>query len=343
MAASTATIACDIDFDRPGKQVSCLRLDHSDNEHAFGTIPIPIAVIAGGQGPTVLLTAGNHGDEYEGQVILRRLIQETGPDDINGRLIVLPALNAPAVRAGTRVSPLDGLNLNRCFPGEEGGAPTRAIAHYLDSVLLPLCDAGIDLHSGGRIAEVLPCTFLCSYPDRDLMARMLDLVAAFAAPDVYVVEGSAWSTGFDTVAQRRRVAFISTELAGGASLDRRALEVGRDGVLGVLRHLGVLEGDGSPVEPAPLRFLKAGDQRDSVMATVSGVFEPYWALGEEVREGDTAGAVHSLEETEQSPVELRFARSGIIVARRVPARVKPGDYVFQVGVEVTREEILAQL
>jgi hypothetical protein len=47
MAASTATIACDIDFDRPGKQVSCLRLDHSDNEHAFGIVPIPIAVIAG--------------------------------------------------------------------------------------------------------------------------------------------------------------------------------------------------------------------------------------------------------------------------------------------------------
>jgi hypothetical protein len=157
-----------------------------------------------------------------------------------------------------------------------------------------------------------------------------------------VVEGTAWSTGFDPAAQRRGVAFISTELAGGASLDRQALQIGRDGVLGVLRHLGVLEGGGGAAQPAPPRFLMAGDQRDRVMATISGVFEPYCALGEEVRGGDPAGAVLSLEEPERAPVELRFARSGIIVSRRVPARVEPGDYVFQVAREITREELLPQ-
>jgi len=342
MAASTMAITCDIDFDRPGKQVSHLGLDHSDNAHAFGIIPIPIAVIANGKGPTVLLSAGNHGDEYEGQVILRRLIREISPESIEGRLIILPALNTPAVLAGTRVSPLDGLNLNRCFPGEAGGAPTQAIAHYVDSVLLPMCDAGIDLHSGGTTGEYLPCTFLCTHPDRALMARMLDLAEAFGAPTAYVVESTDWSTGFDPAAQRRGVAFISTELAGGASLDRQALQIGRDGVLGVLRHLGVLEGDGGAAQPAHPRFLKAGDQRDRVMATVSGVFEPYRALCEEVREGDPAGAVHSLEEPERAPVELHFARAGIIVARRVPARVKPGDFVFQVAQEITRDELLPQ-
>jgi predicted deacylase len=343
MAALTTAISCDIDFDRPGKQVSHLRLDHSDNLHAFGIIPIPIAVIAGGKGPSVLLSAGNHGDEYEGQVILRRLIQETSPEAVNGRLIILPALNAPAVMAGTRVSPLDGLNLNRCFPGVADGAPTEAIAHYVDSVLVPICDAGIDLHSGGTTGEYLPCTFLCTHPDPDLMAQVVAMAVAFGAPYAYVVEGTAWSTGFDPIAQRRGVAFISTELAGGASLDRQALQIGRDGVLGVLRHLGVLEGDDGPAQPAPPRFLKAGGQRDRVMATASGLFEPYCALGDEVREGDPAGAVHSLEEPERAPVELHFARSGIIVARRVPARVAPGDYVFQVAQEVTRDEILAQI
>ena len=343
MAASTTSIACEIDFDRPGKQVSHLRLDHSDNEHAFGTIPIPITVIAGGSGPTVLLTAGNHGDEYEGQVILRRLIQETRPESVNGRLIILPTLNAPAVMAGTRVSPLDGLNLNRSFPGVEDGAPTQAIAHFVDSILLPKCDAGIDLHSGGTTGEVLPCTFLCSHPDRTLMARMLDMVEAFGAPDVYVVEGADWSTGFDTVAQRRGVAFISTELAGGASLHREALRIGREGVLGVLRHLGVLDGEARAGPTPSPRFLKAGDKRDSVMAPISGIFEPYCDLGAQVREGDPAGAVHSLEEAERAPVELHFARSGIVVVRRVPARVKPGDYVYHVACEVARDELLPPL
>ena len=334
-------ITCDIDFERPGRQVSFLRLDHSDNVHAYGTVPIPIAVIRNGAGPTVLLTAGNHGDEYEGQVILGRLIREIAPQSINGRLIILPALNYPAVVAGTRVSPLDGLNLNRSFPGDPDGPPTRAIADFVDSVLLPLCDAGIDLHCGGTTGEYLPCTFLCTHPDRVLMARMLDMVEAFGAPYVYVVEGAGWATGLDPVAHRRGVAFISTELAGGASIDREVLQMGKYGVLGVLRHLNVMVGeDGKTAPPGATRYLRAGDQRDHVMATVSGLFEPYRALGEEVREGDPAGAVHSLEAPERAPVELCFARSGIIVARRVPARVKCGDYVFDVAIEITRDEIL---
>ena len=83
------------------------------------------------------------------------------------------------------------------------------ITSQLDSVLLPLCDAGIDLPSGGSTGEYLPCTFLCSHPDRDLMARMLDLVEAFGAPTAYVVEATAWSTGFDPAAQRRGVAVVA--------------------------------------------------------------------------------------------------------------------------------------
>ncbi|MDX1575652.1 MAG: succinylglutamate desuccinylase/aspartoacylase family protein [Kiloniellales bacterium] len=341
MAASTATIACDLDFDRPGKQVSHLRLDHSDNVHAFGFVPIPIAVIAGGKGPTVLLTAGNHGDEYEGQVILRRLIQETVAEDLNGRLIVLPALNAPAVLAGTRVSPLDGLNLNRCFPGEDGGAPTRAIAHYVSNVLLPMSDAGLDLHSGGSASEYLPCSFLCTHPDPDLMAHVMALAMAFGAPYAYVVDGASGSTGLDPTAHGRGVPLISTELAGGASLDLRALQVGRDGVRRVLSQLGVLEGD--RVEAEPPRFLRAGGATDRVTAPISGLFEPYCRLGEEVEEGDPAGAVHALEEPQRAPVELRFARSGVVVARRVPARVLAGDHVYQVAQEVTRDQILAEI
>ena len=38
-------------------------------------MPVPIAVLNNGEGPRILLTGGNHGDEYEGQVVLTRLIQ----------------------------------------------------------------------------------------------------------------------------------------------------------------------------------------------------------------------------------------------------------------------------
>ena len=85
------TIAVSIDLDAPGKRIGHLELGWSDDEHAYGVIPVPIAVIAKGSGPSVLVTAGVHGDEYEGLVITRRLIAEISPAAITGRIVVMTA------------------------------------------------------------------------------------------------------------------------------------------------------------------------------------------------------------------------------------------------------------
>src|SRR5438093_1746199 len=103
----------DIDFDKDGKQVGVLHLPYSVTRSAYGMIDIPLAVIRNGDGPSILLMAGNHGDEYEGQVTLARLIYDLEASDIQGRVIVMPAANLPAAMAGARVSPFDSGNLNR--------------------------------------------------------------------------------------------------------------------------------------------------------------------------------------------------------------------------------------
>ena len=117
-------------------------------------------MIRNGRGPTLYLEAGNHGDEYEGQIVLARLIRELDPGALQGRLIILPAANLPAALAGQRCSPIDGGNLNRSFPGDPDGGPTAAIAHFIESVLLPMCDAALDLHSGGKTLEYIPSAMI---------------------------------------------------------------------------------------------------------------------------------------------------------------------------------------
>ena len=82
--------------------------------------PSPIVVIRNGRGPTTFFMSGNHGDEYEGQVALCNLAKSLKPADITGRVILLPAANYAAAMAGRRVSPIDDLNLNRIFPGDQG-------------------------------------------------------------------------------------------------------------------------------------------------------------------------------------------------------------------------------
>ena len=177
-------------------------------------------------GPTALVTAGNHGDEHEGRIIARRLIRELDPDRVHGRLIVIPALNYPAVIEDSRVSPIDGGNMNRAYPGDAGGTPTFAIAHYVETVLLPMCDAALDLHSGGKVSEYLPCAYLVVGGDRDLMAAKIDAVKAFAAPVTTVVSATADSRSLSGAADRHAVPNLATELGGGGTLGRNALEIG---------------------------------------------------------------------------------------------------------------------
>ena len=342
-------ITSDIDFDRPGRQVSSLRLVHSDNQNAYGVVPVPIAVFANGAGPTVVLSAGTHGDEYEGQVILGRLIRELDVGSINGRLIVLPALNYPAVLAGERVSPLDDGNLNRSFPGERGGPPTRAIADYVTSVVLPLCDAGIDLHSGGSTAQFLPCAFLCTHRDRTLMSRLLEVVEVFGAPHTFVMEGAppagkassaGAASGFDPVAHQHGVAFFSTELGGGAGVDPGALHVGTAGVYRVLRHLGIVDDERGRRPAASTRYFFSRGLHEYVCTPVTGLFEPCRALGDEVEAGDVAGWVHCLEDPQRPSLALTFPTGGTIMSRRVGARVKRGDFVFHAVEEVDRSALV---
>src|SRR5258708_347316 len=124
MASVKSRIWTELDFEKDGKQVGYLHLPHSVTRSAYGTIAIPCAVIRNGKGPSTLLMAGNHGDEYEGQVALTRLIRDLTADDVKGRLIIVPAINLPAAMAGARISPLDDRNLNPCFPRSPTGTPT---------------------------------------------------------------------------------------------------------------------------------------------------------------------------------------------------------------------------
>ncbi|MDR8059949.1 succinylglutamate desuccinylase/aspartoacylase family protein, partial [Burkholderia cenocepacia] len=87
---------CEIDLDAQGKHAGYQRLPHSVHRSAYGWLPIPIVSIRNGDGPVALVMAGNHGDEYEGQIIVSQLLREIEPVMVCGQLILLPMANFPA-------------------------------------------------------------------------------------------------------------------------------------------------------------------------------------------------------------------------------------------------------
>ena len=330
---------CNLDFEQDGKRFGNIELGYSNNQHAFAKIPVPVICIKNGSGPTLLLSAGNHGDEYEGQVILRKLIHDIQASDINGRLIFLPALNYPAMLDNARVSPLDQGNMNRSFPGVADGTPTAAIADFVTRELLPLADAGLDLHSGGSTAYYLPCTYLCTAADSEMTQKNLALIDAFNAPNTFVVRGENATSGFDPVANRAGVPFISTELYGGANVDPTATAMGLQGVKNVMSQLGIIS---EQIDRRPeTRFFDGIEGSCYLSAPYSAIFEPNVELGDEVSAGDVAGYLYSVEEVERTPLAIQFEQSGTVLVRRNGARVQRGSHLFLVAREMPRDQVLA--
>ena len=334
-----SSISVNVDLDQPGRQVGYLRVMHSGNKTSGGAIPYPIAVIGNGKGPTVLISSGNHGNEYEGQVITSRLIRELDPDRVEGRIILMPALNYLAVQEGQRVSDIDGANMNRIYPGDPDGGPTLAVAHFVESEILPRCDVAMDLHSGGFASRYLPCAFLVMGGSKDLQARKLAATEAFAAPLTMVVTSAASAGSLSMACNRNDVAMVATELGGAGTVSKDALRIGTAGVQRVLRHLNVLAPDKADKTQLQTRFVTMPDASSMVMAPAEGLFEPYCRLGDTVSAGQPAGCVHSLEAPELDPSEVVFGRDGMIAVLRIRAPVKRGDYLFQIAVDIDRTEL----
>lgn len=327
----------DIDLNAEGSTCGFLRVPHSVNDSGYGWIPVPVSVFKNGEGPSVLLMAGNHGDEYEGQVLLMKLIQTLSLDHVRGRIIVLPGVNAPAVAAGARVSPIDDGNLNRLFPGDPDGTPTQMIAHYIDSVLLPQVRYCFDFHSGGYSSEYIPTAHLVVPSDPQRRDEAIGFLKTFAMPNSILVEGLiGGGTRLLGSCQRLGVGHMSTELGGAGAFSIKAFRAAERGLPRLLRSVGVLD-DRKDEAPPATRFFRRQAMRDFTYAEATGVFEAYFELGETVKAGDPAGAIHFIETPWRAPHPVTFQQSGTILCRRSPARTRIGDGLYVLGTPLDEE------
>ncbi len=229
--AQRTRIFGDIDYDRDGKQVGWLYLPYSVTRSAYGNIAFPIAVIKNGKGPTVLFTAGTHGDEYEGQIALTKLIRALEPGSVAGRVIIMPAANLPAALAASRVSPLDGGNLNRVYPGDADGTPTWAIAHYIETVLFPLADFYHDLHAGGSSLQYQPFVSMRQSDNPELDRRAMAALRAFGAP-LGLVWAHAHGSGLAiSSAIARGIVALGGEFGGSGAVSRSGVALVERGIL----------------------------------------------------------------------------------------------------------------
>lgn len=324
-----------IDFEADGKQCDWLRVPFSTDLSGYGLVPVPLVCIRNGEGPTALLVGGNHGDEYEGQIALAQLARDIDAVDMRGRIIILPSLNLPAVAAGRRVSPLDEGNLNRSFPGDPAGGPTAMIAHYVSTVLLGLADVVIDLHAGGRSSDYLPCALIREGRNAEESRAIVDIALQFGAPVTSTSDGSGGggATTLSAAAQSLGTPALTAELGGCATLSRQGTGLAFQGVLRVLKHMGILP-NATTEAAQSTRLMRVQGRGAFVYAMHKGMFEPAVDLGDTVETGQLAGLVHSIERPWQEPEAVMFAQAGLVACRRALALTVPGDCLYKLLVDL---------
>ncbi len=311
-----------VDFDADGVQHGHLRLPHSSDASAWGAVMIPIAVIRNGDGPTALLTGANHGDEYEGPVALFELARALDPHAVSGRVIIVPAMNAPAFRAARRCSPLDGGNMNRAFPGRADGGPTEKIADYFQRRLLPMADYVLDLHAGGKTLDFVPLAASHLLADKDQEARCAAAREAFNAPYAATLVEIDDGGMYDTAAEALGKVFVTTELGGGGTTTRRSTAIAARGARNFLIHAGILRGE---PEIAPSTRIDMTSDDCFTFAEHAGLIAFAVDLGEPVRKGETIARVHPLDRTGIEPATYRAKMDGILAARHFPGLIALGD------------------
>lgn len=327
-------ISTTIALDAPGRQLGQYRIPFSDNTQPGGHFG-PIAVLAGAPGPTLLLSGGVHGDEYAGPVALMRLAHALDPARLRGRLIIVPALNAPAVRAATRCSPLDGGNMNRAFPGDADGGPTAMIAHWVESVLLPRCDGAIDFHAGGGASDYEPLVMVNRSPD-GLFERNMALVRAFGVELVWLMGAMNDDRSLNAAAQRRGVPMFACELGGKGESDPVMADIAERGALGVMRRMGMLDDAVAPPDTTP-RLVEVSSADCALYAPHGGLFDAAVAIGAEVRGGDLAGWIRDPFEMTRPATALHFRLDGHVAIRCARGYVQAGEKLFGLVTDCTAE------
>ncbi len=315
----------DIEFDRDGRQAGYLRAPLSRNTSGWGVTLIPIVVVKNGSGPTVLFTGGVHGDEYEGPIAVSGLARELTPEEVSGRVIMIPAVNPPAVNNDTRLSPADGRDMNRCFPGDPAGTISQMIAHYIDTFVLPHVDVLVDLHTAGHSGDSALSTNMHKVDDPALMAKTLALAEAFGAPYNVVFSGVDEFATLTSAAERRGIVTIGTELGGWGRVHVGGVKVGRRGVRNVMAHLGIAGGKAETDRPT--RHMVVPGPQNYSFAPREGIFEPCNVVGDTVKAGAVAGYAHRVDEIDTPPLEVRYAADGVLWMSAGPGRVARGDVV----------------
>ncbi len=276
-----------------------------------------------GEGPHLLITAGVHGDEYEGMVAIRELITHIDPTQLRGQLTVVPVVNESAFALRARTGK-DGLDLARTCPGRADGSLTERVAYELAS-LINNADYYIDLHTGGSIMQVDPLVGYNLVSNPNVLNTQRRMARVFGLPIIWGTSAKLDGRSL-SVARDAEVPAIYAEYLGGGLCSDTGVQAYYEGCLNVMAELEMIEARPSPrlpkIDVEDIRPT-SGHMQICHPSPAAGYFNPSVSLGESVQNGQFLGQV--LDPLGKSAHAIAAEHSGRLIVLRTSPAVNKGD------------------
>lgn len=284
-------------------------------------VELVVHVVRGSKdGPKLAMFGGIHGDEPLGSEAVRRVLQQIDPGQIAGTIVAVPVANPYAFEAGKRVTPADGINLNRIMPGDSDGSLTEQLGAQLARILEGGCTHFIDYHSGGNLACV---DYSYIHEAGAEMSRAFGCQVLYSH-ESYVGSATDYALG-------RGIRSMVSELGGGQYNTEYFLDRAVSGTFNVLRTIGMLDGEVTP------------PRDDQVIVTTLTVLRPRVGglllaesgadrIGEVLPAGTVLGrVVDPYTFRELQVLSAPYDPTYLVLSRTSVTQVSPGDYGFMVA------------
>lgn len=250
--------------------------------HSRNDVEVPVIIErAKKPGPTVLITAGIHGDEVNGVEIVRQIIAKGINKPRKGTIICIPVINIFGFIHMDREFP-DGRDLNRVFPGSAKGSLASRVAHKLITEIVPFADLILDYHTGGADRFNSPqIRIVKEEPVLD------ELASIFGAP--FVLYTKNLNKSFRSTCHKLGIPILLYEGGKSFHINSVVTNTGVNGAKRVLSHLGMLQ----------KKFKVSKPKKQSVFiskskwlrAKHSGMFKASVTLNSHVNKGDVIGNI----------------------------------------------------
>jgi hypothetical protein len=330
--------------------------------HPTGPTEALPVIIAQGQedGPCLWLTAGIHGPEHAGPVVLYKLITQELVDQLKGAIVAIPALNPAGLRTMKREPYHASKDPNRLWPDGKPAQPQdpdktppssleQAYKRLFEEIT-KTADYLIDYHnaSTGSISFVFRDRVLYRADQEAeankaraeaMSARLGEMVRAYGhtiihefPPEKYIDEDLHRSTSGAALLVGQIPAF-TVELSTGHMPDPDVVAASVAGSRNVMRWAGMLEG-----EPEPITGIKQLDPGFPVRRRVAPRVEEACVVlhlvepGDRINLGDPLAEVRDVWGRPLGEGLIRSEYEGFVIGHSHGIYFYPGDAISYLAI-----------